>query len=199
MMRGFGKTKEPPESRRKKVEATKTFDEPSPSIVYDPEDSPHACKDVYYDDALGVSGYKILGTKLDEGIEGTLNGGEYEYFQVCVSNHRQHYHSVEVLLRVLSGEVDMYLSSHLTRPRKERHTWNSAHVGSDRIVLGTDLWDWDQTSKFLFVGVRASLQHPKSTFVISSRVVPGNARQGPEYPVRLRGSHTAMVNWDLES
>jgi len=84
---------------------------------------------------------------------GTVANNRYDDFQLCISHH-DHHHQVEIFLTVTAGDADMYLSAHIPRPRAERHTWNAARAGSDHISLKTNLWDWDQKSEFLFIGVR---------------------------------------------
>ena len=51
-----------------------------------------------------------------------------------------------------AGDVDLYCSNTITRPRVEESTWLSAGIGSDRIVLTTDLLDWDKQGHVLYIG-----------------------------------------------
>lgn len=163
----------------------------------------HVCDQVYYE-ISGHTNMAMPGRQMATGLHGlalpphrvlqqnrseadSIANNRYDDFQLCIPHH-QHHHKVEVFLAVTAGDADMYLSAHIPRPRAERHTWNAARAGSDHISLKTNLWDWDQKSQFLFIGVRG--QGRKSVY--SLRVV---VSAGVAMGERLRGSHTAMVNY----
>eukprot|EP00750_Incisomonas_marina_P006197 INCI14362.4.p1 GENE.INCI14362.4~~INCI14362.4.p1 ORF type:complete len:114 (-),score=13.38 INCI14362.4:98-418(-) len=55
----------------------------------------------------------------------------------------------------IAVDVDMYLSAHITHPTVQQATWIAAKHGPDHIKLYTDLNDWSQTSRTLYIGVLA--------------------------------------------
>lgn len=156
------------------------------------ESQKHTCDDIYYElggDAQRPSLILLNGVPLT----GRVRHGEYAYYQICIASHSKHYHRIAVQVDVERGDVDVFLSSHITQPLVDRHTWNSKKIGSEHVILDTDLFDWDQKSRHLFIGVRGVRSYDESRFRVRAEVSIGNVRKRD---VRLRGSHTAMVNWE---
>jgi len=166
-------------------------------MLFDPDDGQrHTCDDMYYEmsglQTIQSNPYESLSH--EDSVRGSVTAGGYTYYSVCVAQHKTHHHNIKITLHSLNGDADMYMSSHINLPKSDHHTWNSAKSSAEEhITLRTNLFDWDQTSKFLFIGVRGSPRFGTTEYIIQVEVVSGDARKRRE---RLRGSHTAMVNWD---
>ena len=85
-------------------------------------------------------------------VAGKVMEDDYVYYRLCVQKHN-HVHRVRIDLTAHSGDPDMYISTTIPKPRKEGSTWISADIGSDTIVLSSDLPDWDSESNSLYISV----------------------------------------------
>ena len=94
-------------------------------------------------------------------LKGTVQAGEYEYFQVCVAEHK-HHHKVSLDLKrdppAFSDhdyrEIDLYISADLKEPTMRTSTWISRDKGNDHIVIPTYVPDFEATKSHTFyVGV----------------------------------------------
>lgn len=100
-------------------------------------------------------------------LSGTVGEGEYEYFQVCVAEHK-HHHKISLDLKrdlIPTGavdsyeedmrEVDLYISADYKRPKMDfGATWISRDKGDDSITIPTYVKDFEVSkSHTLYVGV----------------------------------------------
>ncbi|GMH48084.1 hypothetical protein TrRE_jg8587 [Triparma retinervis] len=95
-------------------------------------------------------------------LQSTVDAGHYEYFQICIAQHK-HHHKVSMTLNRLKsegaekveGELDLYVSADVTNPTSEfGSTWISRDYGDDQITIPTYTEDYQASnSHTLFVGV----------------------------------------------
>lgn len=95
-------------------------------------------------------------------LQSAVDVGMYEYFQICVAQHK-HHHKVSLTLtrlpygdtRKAEGELDLYISADVKRPTSEfGSTWISRDNGDDQITIPTYTEDYQASnSHSLYVGV----------------------------------------------
>ena len=135
-------------------------------------------------------------------LEGIVMPGEYEYFQVCVAEHK-HYLKVSLDLKrvppAVKGvidyrEIDLYISLDDKHPKLDTSTWISRDEGDDTITIPTYVSAFeDTTSHTIYVGVHSrpsDLGEPIS-FVLSVSIVDVEVRDALKRG-RLRGGQRVL-------
>lgn len=103
-------------------------------------------------------GPQLPGTPItnNETISGHVRWHDYDYYQLCVSNHHGHHHRVDVRLCPFKfKDANLYISNTKFNPRSDDSTWLSAHIGDDHVTINTYSEDFQRGgAQNLYIGVR---------------------------------------------
>jgi hypothetical protein len=71
-------------------------------------------------------------------MNGTVKEDEYHFYHICIVRH-EHEHRIDVDLKCIDGNANLYMSSEEKYPRMGHSSWISQHFGDDHVKLFTYL------------------------------------------------------------
>lgn len=79
-------------------------------------------------------GVKVTELQFGTGVEGRTEAGTYAYYRFVLDEVVE----TRIVVRALSGNPDLYVSTSTTRPSHDEYTWKSTRAGTDVVVIKPD-------------------------------------------------------------